>query len=131
MEKSPKSDHLLWYEQAASEWEEALPLGNGRLGVMVFGNPTKEHIQLNDDSLWPKDLEWGNPEGTFEDLKQIRNLLIDGDIEKTDHLLIEKSLYELKGMIQQINTIINEVENIVRRSDVIKKSTFSQRSISF
>ena len=80
MEKSPKSDHLLWYEQAASEWEEALPLGNGRLGVMVFGNPTKEHIQLNDDSLWPKDLEWGNPEGTFEDLKQIRNLLIDGDM---------------------------------------------------
>jgi len=61
MEKSPKSDHLLWYEQAASEWEEALPLGNGRLGVMVFGNPTKEHIQLNDDSLWPKDIRMGEP----------------------------------------------------------------------
>ncbi len=103
MEKSPKSDHLLWYEQAASEWEEALPLGNGRLGVMVFGNPTKEHIQLNDDSLWPKDLEWGNPEGTFEDLKQIRNLLIDGDIEKTDHLLIEK--FSRKTVVRSHQTL--------------------------
>ena len=54
-EITSQKEHILWYAEAASDWEEALPLGNGRLGAMVFGNPTKERIQLNDDSLWPKD----------------------------------------------------------------------------
>ncbi len=42
----------LWYKQPASRWEEALPLGNGRLGGMVFGGVDKERIQLNEDTLW-------------------------------------------------------------------------------
>ena len=43
----------LWYLQPANDWMEALPIGNGRMGAMVFGNPVKERIQLNEDSLWP------------------------------------------------------------------------------
>lgn len=47
------SDRLtLWYEQPASTWEEALPVGNSRLGVMVFGGATREHLQLNEATLW-------------------------------------------------------------------------------
>lgn len=42
----------LWYDAPASAWKEALPLGNGRLGAMVFGDPVKEHVQLNEESLW-------------------------------------------------------------------------------
>ena len=42
----------LWYKQEASFWEEALPLGNGRIGAMVFGGQSCEHIQLNEDTLW-------------------------------------------------------------------------------
>jgi alpha-L-fucosidase 2 len=42
----------LWYEQPARTWEEALPLGNGRLGAMVFGGTEKETIQLNEDTFW-------------------------------------------------------------------------------
>ena len=38
---SNQNDQILWYEQAASVWEESLPVGNGRIGAMVFGNPTK------------------------------------------------------------------------------------------
>ena len=53
------NSQLLWYKEAAAVWEEALPLGNGRIGAMVFGDPHTERIQLNDDSLWPKDLLWG------------------------------------------------------------------------
>ena len=85
-----QNDQTLWYTQAASEWEEALPLGNGRLGAMVFGDPIKERIQLNDDSLWPKDLDWTHPEGTPEDLEEIRSLLFLGEIQKVDSLLVEK-----------------------------------------
>ena len=42
----------LWYQKPAAIWEEALPVGNGRLGGMVFGNPVNERIQLNEESLW-------------------------------------------------------------------------------
>ena len=41
----------LWYKQQANIWEEALPLGNGRLGAMVFGNPKNERIQVNEESI--------------------------------------------------------------------------------
>ena len=45
--------HLkLWYEQPAKQWVEALPVGNGRLGAMVFGDPCKEVIQLNENTVW-------------------------------------------------------------------------------
>ena len=42
----------LWYDKPAANWNEALPLGNGRLGAMVFGTPAKERLQLNEESLW-------------------------------------------------------------------------------
>ena len=42
----------VWFEQPATNWTEALPLGNGRLGAMVFGGVAQEHLQLNEESLW-------------------------------------------------------------------------------
>lgn len=42
----------LWYDKPAKEWVEALPLGNGRLGAMVYGNPVNEEIQLNEETVW-------------------------------------------------------------------------------
>jgi alpha-L-fucosidase 2 len=47
-----RAHHLLWYRRPASRWEEALPLGNGRLGAMVFGRVGQERLQLNEDTLW-------------------------------------------------------------------------------
>ena len=52
-------ENKLWYKRKAKNWEEALPVGNGRLGAMVFGNLKRERIALNEDTLWsgyPKDL---------------------------------------------------------------------------
>ena len=42
----------LWYRHPAKEWEEALPIGNGRLGAMVFGGIHAERIQVNEESMW-------------------------------------------------------------------------------
>ena len=42
----------LWYTQPAKQWVEALPVGNGRLGAMVYGDPSKELIQLNESTVW-------------------------------------------------------------------------------
>ena len=47
-----KSHDTLWYESPASEWSEGLPIGNGRIGGMVFGTVPVERIQLNEESLW-------------------------------------------------------------------------------
>ena len=49
-------DLSLWYRQPAADWQkEALPIGNGRLGAMIFGGPQSEHIQLNENTLWTGD----------------------------------------------------------------------------
>lgn len=53
----------LWYEQPAKNWEEALPVGNGRLGAMIAGSPDQETIWLNEDSIWSgKPLNRINPD---------------------------------------------------------------------
>ena len=53
----------LWYEQPAQAWTEALPIGNGRLGAMVFGGVATEHLQLNEDTLWSgRPHDYTNPE---------------------------------------------------------------------
>lgn len=82
---------LLWYEKPAGIWEEALPIGNGRLGAMVFGQTSTEQIQLNEDSLWPGGPDdWGLAEGKPEDLEFIRLLLLQGENKKADSLLVAK-----------------------------------------
>ncbi|GLR17388.1 glycoside hydrolase family 95 protein [Portibacter lacus] len=85
------NEDRIWYKQPAKNWNEALPLGNGKLGVMVFGNTTNERIQLNDDSLWPNNNEeWTEPIGNKEDLKVLRNLLFEGENVAADNLVVDK-----------------------------------------
>jgi alpha-L-fucosidase 2 len=48
----PGNSLKLWYKQPAAVWEEALPVGNGRLGAMVFGDPVNEKLQINEESIW-------------------------------------------------------------------------------
>jgi len=82
---------VLWYKHPAKDWNEALPLGNGKLGVMVFGNTSSERIQLNDDSMWPANSsDWNEPEGDKEDLDNIRKLLFEGKNDEADQLFVEK-----------------------------------------
>lgn len=72
----------LWYRQPAGVWEEALPLGNGRMGAMVFGDPVDEHIQVNEDSVWyGAPVDRTNPD-TLENLPKIRELILSGQIKK-------------------------------------------------
>ncbi|PCH76638.1 MAG: hypothetical protein COB98_05710, partial [Flavobacteriaceae bacterium] len=85
-----KQQAILWYQEPASKWIEALPVGNGRLGAMVFGDTEHERIQLNEDSMWAGGPDWGNSKGTSEDLQQIRNLLNKGEHQKVDQLIVEK-----------------------------------------
>ncbi|WP_159885669.1 glycoside hydrolase family 95 protein [Paenibacillus puerhi] len=86
-EQTKKEDGLtLWYRQPAAEWNEALPIGNGRLGAMVFGQVEKERIQLNEDSVWyggPRDRN--NPDA-LPNLPRIRELILAGRLREAQEL---------------------------------------------
>ena len=71
------NNYTLWYNQPAKVWEEALPIGNGRLGAMIFGNPFHETIQLNEESLWSgAPINSNNPEAA-KNLDKIRELILN------------------------------------------------------
>ncbi|MBT3448474.1 MAG: glycoside hydrolase family 95 protein [Bacteroidetes Order II. Incertae sedis bacterium] len=80
------SDLKLWYNQPAPQWNHALPVGNGRLGAMVFGETAAERIQLNEETFWaggPYDPT--NPGGA-EALPEIQRLLFAGEVNKAHDL---------------------------------------------
>ncbi len=83
---SPQRANLLWYRQPAKQWNEALPIGNGRLGAMVFGAVSSERIQLNEDTVWAGERrDRNNPEGA-KNLAEVRRLLFAGRVKEAEAL---------------------------------------------
>ena len=83
---------ILWYDSPAQHWEEALPLGNGRLGAMVYGDPVNEEIQLNEETV-----SAGSPYKNYnseakEALPAIRKLIFDGNYAEAQLMAGEKIL---------------------------------------
>ena len=76
----PAERMALWYARPAAEWNEALPLGNGKLGAMVFGGVADERVQLNVDSLWDGYPVDPNQAGGSASLPAIRQQLFNGEI---------------------------------------------------
>jgi len=75
---SPGDNLRLWYDKPASNWTEALPLGNGRLGAMVFGGESTERLQLNEESLWAGCPVEAWPKDYFKHLQEVRRLVFAG-----------------------------------------------------
>lgn len=92
----------LWYDEPASRWEEALPLGNGRLGVMVYGGSGREELQLNEETIWA-----GGPHNNVSPealaaLPEVRRLIFGGKYDEAFELCDEKfSLHASHGMPYQ------------------------------
>jgi len=82
------SPHRIFYEQPAATWPDALPVGNGRLGAMVFGHPQHERIQLNEETVWmggPRDRN--NPKAYRT--PEVRKLLLAGKVREAESLANE------------------------------------------
>lgn len=79
---SQNNTNKLWYKQPAKEWTEALPLGNGRLGAMVFGNPVNEVIQLNEESIWAGCKINNNNPNALPHLSELRKALFNSEYDK-------------------------------------------------
>ena len=94
----------LWYDKPAANWNEALPIGNGRLGAMVFGGATDEHLQLNDDTLWAGRVQDRNNPEALKALPEVRRLIFAGKNEEASNLAA-KSMMGNPSRIESYQTL--------------------------
>ncbi len=144
IQKEEKRDLKLWYNKPAGEWTEALPVGNGRLGAMVFGSTVTEHIQLNEESLWTGGpIERANPEA-LKYLNKVRQLLFEGEYAEGDRLAQEKIMgYRQEAGLHTYQTLgdlflefegLENITNYHRELDLrnaIASTTFESNGIRF
>jgi alpha-L-fucosidase 2 len=94
----------LWYRQPAREWLEALPVGNGRLGAMVFGGIAEERIQLNEETVWSgKRIDANNPKSRNA-LPEVRRLLFEGKPKEAE-ALAEQTMFGRPRDIKPYQTL--------------------------
>src|SRR5450432_158221 len=93
----PQGEVVVWFDQPAKHWGDALPVGNGRLGAMVFGDPHSERLALNEDTLWsgfPRD--WNNP-GAKAHLPVVRDLVL----KQKDYPAADVEVRKMEGPYNQ------------------------------
>lgn len=118
-----KNENLsLWFGQPATQWADALPVGNGRLGAMIFGGIVSERLALNEDTLWsgfPRD--WNNP-GAKEHLPIIRKLVLE---EQNYHAADE----ECRKMQGPYNQAFEPLGDLLLKFDHAEEVTSYRRSL--
>ncbi|QRR00386.1 glycoside hydrolase family 95 protein [Dyadobacter sandarakinus] len=137
---SAQPDLKLWYKQPARNWNEALPIGNGRIGAMVFGRPDEELIQLNEETLWS-----GGPVNTNPNPMASRYLAdVRKALENEDYQLAEQLTQKIQGVFTESyeplgDLLINqdfpgEVTNYRRElniSDAVASTSFTADGVNF
>jgi alpha-L-fucosidase 2 len=98
----PSSDLVLWYDKPARLWADALPIGNGRLGAMVFGggedaDPKKELLQLNEDTLWSGKPRDGNNPDAKNHLAEVRRAVL----EEQDYHRADQICHKMQGLFAE------------------------------
>ena len=92
MTNTDTNNPVLWYQKPAEAWTDALPIGNGRLGAMVFGGVERERIQLNEETLWDGGPRDTNNPNALEALPKVQQLLFDDKNEEATKLAGETML---------------------------------------
>ncbi len=125
-EKVLNPSYTLWYEQPAEEWEQALPVGNGRLGAMIFGKYDEERIQINEETYWS-----GGPystvvRGGYKVLPEIQKYIFDGEPLKAHKLFgrylmgypVEQQKYQSAANLHIFFDDVTEVKDYRRWLDL-------------
>lgn len=86
----PQGDLILWYDKPATKWEQALPVGNGHLGAMIFGAADKERIQFNEHTVWTGKPRSYARKGAVNHLPKIRELLFAGKQREAENLAMKE-----------------------------------------
>ncbi len=139
---APASSLKLWYRRPASNWNEALPIGNGRLGAMIFGGIEGERIQLNEDTLWGgSPYDPANPEALAA-LPEARRLVFAGRYKEAETLIEQKMMskplkqmpYQTVGDLRLAFPQTAEVSSYRRELDIdeaIARVTYTTGGITF
>ncbi len=97
--QAPAEPLSLWYRKSAGAWTEALPIGNGRLGAMVFGRVNQERLQLNEDTLWAGGPYDQNNTNAIAALPEARRLINEGKFKEANKLVSEKMIANPRGQM--------------------------------
>lgn len=94
-EKMAKDSYEIWFDHPTKNWKEALPIGNGSLGAMLYGTPQKEIINLNEETIWSgeKNLE-ADKKGGSNYLAEAQQLIFDHEYAEAEALLVDKVMGE-------------------------------------
>ena len=96
-----QGESKLWYDKPAAEWVEALPVGNGRLGAMVFGGAARERLQLNEETVWAGAPYRNDNPNALKSLPKVRELLFEGKWQEANNLVVSDFCTPLNGMRYQ------------------------------
>jgi alpha-L-fucosidase 2 len=122
----------LWYDQPASVWTEAIPLGNGHMGAMVFGDPLQEHLQLNEGTLYS-----GDPQGTFTNINvrkvypEVKALLDAKKYQEAQALITKEWLGRNHQMYQPMGDLWLDVEHDKSSIKAYKRGLDLQTATAF
>ncbi|GEO10153.1 alpha/beta hydrolase [Segetibacter aerophilus] len=141
--QTKQQDLNLWFARPAANWNEALPVGNGRLGAMIFGGVNAERLQLNEESVWTgKDVDFVNP-GAKAALPEIRKLLFAGKYAEAQKMAREKMMgnKSVESSYQTLGDLLldfqhqrGEVSNYRRELDIdsaVARVTYNWGNTSF
>jgi alpha-L-fucosidase 2 len=133
---------IVWFAHPADKWENALPVGNGRLGAMVFGKTDEEQIQINEETYWSGGPYSTTVKGGYRALPEIRKAIFDGDLVRA-HRLFGKHLMGYPVEQQKYQSLGNLILKFAESSDVsgyrhqldldtaIATTTYSQGGVRF
>ncbi|WP_233267532.1 glycosyl hydrolase family 95 catalytic domain-containing protein [Algibacter sp. L1A34] len=141
-QEEEKDDLVLWYDAPAVDWNEALPLGNGRLGAMVYGLPEHENIQLNESTLWAGGPHRNDNPDAKGALSEIRTLLFDGKYKEAHNLANNKIIsktshgmpYETVGNLRLDFLNHGEYVNYHRALDIanaVNTTTYTSNGVEY
>lgn len=144
--KLSKNPMILWYDMPAEIWEEALPIGNGRLGAMIYGGVDKEVIQLNEETVWAGEPGNNISSSVREYLPKIRQLIFEGKHGEAQQLA-NKYLPQSSGnrnnngmTYQPVGNIVmsfadtSEIENYRRELDIsnaVSSISYQKNSVNY
>ncbi|WP_379921499.1 glycoside hydrolase family 95 protein [Maribacter confluentis] len=141
---SQNSNNLkLWYDEPSGDiWENALPIGNGRIGAMVYGNVTNEVFQLNEHTVWSGSPNRNDNQDALKALPEVRQLIFDGKYKTAEQLANEKiitkkshgQMFQPVGNLELSFSNHNEYEDYYRELDIsnaISKTSYALDGVNY
>ena len=92
------ADNMLWYDAPATSWLQSLPLGNSKMGAMVYGGTRREEIQLNDETFWSGGPHNNNSSRALERLDEVRRLIFEGKEKEAEDIINKDIIVGPHGM---------------------------------